>query len=356
MTGDVKVALKMDGLPQVPYTTLGIHRAHSTSTLTVIQDFDKLLSSTSLTSCIFEYTQFIMTIKRAYLVTLTTGHQGRATAEYLLKQGNDVHAFVRHTNSPKAKELEKLGCKIFKGSASQPETIAPAIANCDGIFLSFCPGHENPEANIVKARTYLEAATVAQVSTVVVSTTIHTERNAERSSLYNTRFAIEEVIRNSSIRNKVFLRPAWLMQNYFEPLCDMFFPRFKSDHILDTCFEKGSKISHFDVHDIGKLAAEALVEPDRWNGRSLDLGHEQLDMEVVASTISRATGIKIEVNYLDSSGVLGIDKLAGKTGIYNCQPFNEEKYGLTVTKFEDWVEREKEALQKILAQGQRSKG
>lgn len=309
-----------------------------------------------------------MSSKGTFLVTLATGRQGSSTAACLLKHGHVVHAFVRDKDAPKAKELEKLGCKVFAGSPDDKKTVTPAIAGCQGIFLNLFPQGHDPDANIRQANVILEAATEANVSTVVVSTALNTGRHAELrvsqpnyplSRYYGAKFAIEDAVKNCKIKYKVYLRPGWLMHNYLEPQCESYFPRYITEHILDVAYEKSYKVSHFDPHDIGKFAGASLMWPDKWNGQVVELGNEQLTIEEVAATISKSTEIMVEGNHLNESDVaklkgkaeaLSIERWASKAGMLSCQPGKLEQYGIKLTTFEEWVKREQGALEKLLEQ------
>lgn len=115
-------------------------------------------------------------------------------------------------------------------------------------------------------------------------------------------------------------------------------------------------MSHFDAHDLGELAAAALMSSEQWNGETVELGNEKLGFEAVAATISKATGIQVQVNYLRDDDVNGVDGSAKRiesseesnSSKYICSALDAENYGVKLTSFEDWVEREKVSLQKIL--------
>jgi len=70
-----------------------------------------------------------------FLVTGATGRQGGATARELLKAGAQVHALVRNTSKPAAKELEALGVVLFQGDYSDKAAIEKASAGVKGIFV-----------------------------------------------------------------------------------------------------------------------------------------------------------------------------------------------------------------------------
>jgi nucleoside-diphosphate-sugar epimerase len=67
-----------------------------------------------------------------YFVTGATGFLGGALAKQLRAAGNEVHASVR--NLDKAKELEAIGVKLFKGDVTDKESMRAAMTGVDGVF------------------------------------------------------------------------------------------------------------------------------------------------------------------------------------------------------------------------------
>jgi len=89
-----------------------------------------------------------------FLVTGATGQQGGATARELLKAGVRVHALVRDTSKPAAKELEVLGVVLFQGDYDNVEAINKATVGVKGIFVrvsSFT--HDLPNLTILPSST-----------------------------------------------------------------------------------------------------------------------------------------------------------------------------------------------------------
>ena len=82
---------------------------------------------------LFSYSLTIMSA--TFLVTGATGEQGGATARELLKAGARVHALVRDTSKPAAKELEALGVVLFPGDFADTSAIEKATAGVKGIFV-----------------------------------------------------------------------------------------------------------------------------------------------------------------------------------------------------------------------------
>jgi nucleoside-diphosphate-sugar epimerase len=67
-----------------------------------------------------------------YFVTGATGFVGGVLARKLREQGHEVYASVR--NLEKAKDLQAIGVKLFKGDVTDKESMREAMRGVDGVF------------------------------------------------------------------------------------------------------------------------------------------------------------------------------------------------------------------------------
>jgi len=67
-----------------------------------------------------------------YFITGATGFVGSALARQLRAAGHEVHASVR--NLDKAKELEAVGVKLFRGDVTDKESMREAMRGVDGVY------------------------------------------------------------------------------------------------------------------------------------------------------------------------------------------------------------------------------
>jgi nucleoside-diphosphate-sugar epimerase len=67
-----------------------------------------------------------------YFVTGATGFVGGILAKKLREQGHQIHASVR--DPEKAKDLQAIGVKLFKGDVTDKESMREAMQGVDGVF------------------------------------------------------------------------------------------------------------------------------------------------------------------------------------------------------------------------------
>jgi len=67
-----------------------------------------------------------------YFITGATGFVGGALAQKLREAGHEVRASVR--NIEKAKDLEAIGVKLFKGDVTDKESMREAMTGVDGVY------------------------------------------------------------------------------------------------------------------------------------------------------------------------------------------------------------------------------
>lgn len=314
-----------------------------------------------------------MASKPSYLVTLPTGRQGASTAAELLKHGRVVHALVSDKTSSRAKALEDLGCILFEGNLDDKSTIEPALQGVTGIFLNLRPAQQDPEAEIRQTRNVLDvAASSKTVTSIVVSTAIKAGKHEEYLShdpnyamagFYQSKKGVEDAVRDSDIRFKTFLRPGWLMQNYLEPLWRYQYPSsYQSEHVIEVTYPPGTTAAHFDAADVGKFAAAAFLDPEKFDGHVIELGNEQLTVEVVARTIENATGVKMKTKYLigdedleraKSFYTYGMWQWGLKENHFITNPKDMDQYQIRLTTFDEFARREVDSLKEALNVGKK---
>eukprot|EP01119_Soliformovum_irregulare_P003449 TRINITY_DN13982_c0_g1_i1.p2 TRINITY_DN13982_c0_g1~~TRINITY_DN13982_c0_g1_i1.p2 ORF type:complete len:154 (-),score=41.99 TRINITY_DN13982_c0_g1_i1:379-840(-) len=121
-----------------------------------------------------------------FLVTAATGNQGGSTVRELIRNGAKVHALVRVASKNEAKELEKLGVKLFVGDLNNVEARSAGTVDTLVISTSYYAG-DHPKY-LAEDPNYLTA------------------------NYYASKLGGEEAVRDSGISHWTILRPSWLFQ------------------------------------------------------------------------------------------------------------------------------------------------
>jgi uncharacterized protein YbjT (DUF2867 family) len=223
------------------------------------------------------------------LVTGATGNVGSQVVQQLITSGITPKVAVRSMN--KAESLKKAGAELIEMDLERPETILPALAGVDKVFLvsPFVP-------NMVELTTKaIEAAKQANVQHIVKLSALaqpgialskwHEEMENAIAPARTQGFA-------SSNISFTFLRPNGFMQNFVNAMADT----IKADNAFYLNVGEG-KVSFVDTRDIASVAVAALTTSGH-EGQSYTItGSEALSYTQAAAILSQVLGRTI--NYVD---------------------------------------------------------
>lgn len=175
---------------------------------------------------------------------------------------------------------------------------------------------------------------------------------------HRSKSGVEDVVSKSGIPNITILRPGWLDYQYLAPGCTIQFPEYEKEHVISVSYEKGYKKGHFDPEDVGKFAAAALVQPEKFNGKTIELVNERLSFDEVAEIISRVAGVEVGVRYrseeetreLAASGKLPVleSQLIVKQLEFVIDGSSLEEYGIELGTLEGFLTKHREMLLETL--------
>ena len=97
------------------------------------------------------------TVKKSLFLTGATGYVGSAILKCYLKNSWEITAYLRDSNSQKAKSLRDIGVRIVEGNLDEFEKIAKASENHD-IIIHTANDLSNTDINIETTRALLESA------------------------------------------------------------------------------------------------------------------------------------------------------------------------------------------------------
>lgn len=291
------------------------------------------------------------------LVTGATGKQGGATARALLAAGIPVRALVRDPATEPARAVAALGAELVTGDLRDRDSISRAAAGVRSVFsIQQAPltasgfdfaGEFDQAVNLLEGA---RAAGVPQfVHTSVSGAGRHTEIpgwaegrwDAVAPSL-NTKQAIEEQVRAAGFGRWTIIKPGFFMENFL-PEMAFLFPRGISGGLVSV-LKPDTWLSLAAVADIGRAAAAAIAEPERFDRVELELASDYLSMTEIAEVLSEALGTPLSAPDMteEQAVAAGMPPMGASHAFMNVegQPARPEyarALGIPLTGFGSWA-------------------
>ena len=292
-----------------------------------------------------------------------TGTQGGATARQLLHSGATVHALARDPSSPKAKALEALGVKLWPGDFDNEAALRKATEGAEAVFMNYMPDFTDMGHNLRQAQLLMRiAAEQGTVKQVVYSSGVALDKmlqsplvdpNSLLYALLKSKVDIEEAVQNSGLPSWTILRPANFMANYVNPLAKRQVSGLASTGRWTTANLRDGLMPLVDSHTIGRFSAAALLDPERFGGKVVTYADEFLSMGDVVRKLAEVTGRDLQMVSMSEEEVearKAVDPfVAGQLAMgemYKYVDLDEVRsWGIPLTSFDQFLEREKEAVE-----------
>ena len=147
------------------------------------------------------------------LVAGATGRVGGAATRHLLQSGFETRALVR--SAARGERLRALGAEVAVGDVTRPETLAPALEGCDGVFsaLSSATDRQAREVEYRGNVELLSAAREAGVGRFVYSSALLADHPLSRKvGTFREKARFEEALFGAGDVSATALRPAMFME------------------------------------------------------------------------------------------------------------------------------------------------
>lgn len=240
------------------------------------------------------------------LVTGATGRQGGATARALLAAGVPVRALVRDPTTERARAVAALGATLVTGDLRDRDSVTRAAQGARAVFSVQMPemrgdaidfdGEVDQAAHLIAGA--LAAGVPQFVHTSVSGAGQHTRiagwaegRWAALEPYYAAKSGIQDRVREAGFRHWTLLKPGFFMEN-FELSMRFLFPRGVEGGLV-SLLKPGTALSLTAVDDIGRAAAAAVADPERFHGVELELASDYLTMTEVAAVLSEVLGTEL---------------------------------------------------------------
>ncbi|MFI5953909.1 NmrA family NAD(P)-binding protein [Cryptosporangium sp. NPDC051539] len=245
------------------------------------------------------------------LVIGATGQQGGATARALLAAGVPVRALVRDPGSERAKALTDLGATLVPGDLYDAESLVLPCTGVRAVFSVLRPDFANPEADAerVHARNLVAAAAAAGVHHFVQTSVSGAGRHLDApgwdegrwhrsysdqappiSDYWLSKEEVNDLVRGAGFPAWTIIYPSTFMETFRRPT--VYFEN-RTGNRLVAVVNPETTYALIAVEDIGRAAAAAIMDPDRFNQVELQLAGDVLTFAGIADALSRAWGEQI---------------------------------------------------------------
>ena len=232
-----------------------------------------------------------MESNKTIFVTGATGNQGGAVARNLLARGFHVKALTRNPGSQKAENLKQLGAHLIKGDLDEPSGFAEHLKNVDGIF-SLHSFENGIEKEIKQGIALADLAKQYAIPQFVYSSVIGSDAHTGIPH-WESKFKIENHVKNLGLHYTI-LRPSSLYENFLIPQVQSRILKGK----LVTPANKDTVQQFISAEDIGKISTDIFTNPSLYEGKTMVLAAEELNMQEVATIFSEALNKKITYSKL----------------------------------------------------------
>jgi uncharacterized protein YbjT (DUF2867 family) len=241
------------------------------------------------------------------LVTGATGRQGGAVARRLLERGHRVRAFARSAESSAARELERLGAKVWSGSFDDPDSLWRAARGVDAVFAMSTPLEAGFEAEVRQGLNVLEAARAAGVGHLVYSSVAGADR-ATGIPHFETKAELERRLAGLNLSYTV-LAPVAFMESLFAPRMQAALGR----GALTVALPPSRPLQQLALADLASCVALVLEQRERFLGRRIEIASDELTGVEQARILSEVCGREIRCLELPLERTRGLGEDAALT-------------------------------------------
>jgi len=251
-----------------------------------------------------------MADKKIIAVVGATGAQGGGLARAILNDKSSqfaVRAITRDVNSPKAKELAKLGAEVVVANVDDVESLKKAFKGAYGAYcVTFFWDHFSAEKEVVEAGAMARAAKEAGLQHVIWSTFEDTRKlvplSDNRMPTLQGKYKVAH-FDGKAEANHLFtdlsVPTTFLLTSfYWENL--IYFgagPKKGPDGKLAITFPLGeTKMPSMSAEDIGKCAYGIFKGGKEYIGKTVGVSGEHLSGTQMATTLSKVLGQEVKYN------------------------------------------------------------
>jgi uncharacterized protein YbjT (DUF2867 family) len=232
-----------------------------------------------------------------HVVLGATGHTGQAAAESLLELGREVRVVVR--DAARGEAWKARGAEVAVADAADAAALTAALAGAEGAYVLVPPQYGVDDMLAAQKRIIEALAGAVQrsgVPHVVLLSSIGAQRASGTGPIVTLHRA-EEALRKSA-KSLTALRAGFFLENWIP-----FLGAVREKNVLPSFIPSDRSVPMVATHDIGRTAADLLLEP-RAGVRVVELsGPRDLTPKDVADALGRRVGHAVRVEPLPLEAV-----------------------------------------------------
>ena len=278
---------------------------------------------------------------KTVLITGATGKQGGATLRHLARMGGfRLRALTRKPDGDAAKALTALGAEVVAGDLDDAASVERALAGVWGVFAVQNTWEAGVEKEEEQGKRVAQLARAKGVQHFVYSS-VGSAHKKTGIPHFENKFRVEQTVKTLGFPSHVIIRPVFFMENLPSPWF------LNGDHLV-TALKPATKLQMIAADDIGKFAAKAFVEADKWNRLELDIAGDAATMPEAAAALSELTGrtityqpipiAAVRQNSADMAAMLEwFDAVGYSADIASL----ETRFGIRPLTLKEWIREQK---------------
>jgi uncharacterized protein YbjT (DUF2867 family) len=270
------------------------------------------------------------------LITGITGQQGGSVARALSGKGLRLCGMTRKPRGDAARAAESRGIEIVEGDLNDADSLRRALEGVASVFAVQNTWEAGVDVEEEQGTRLASLAKEEGVEQFVYGSVGSADRETGISH-FDVKARIEQAVRDLGFKYSGIVRPVYFMENLIS--------RGSLDgNQLTTALPPTAVVQMIAVDDIGKYVAPFFLEPERFNGREVDIAGDQVTMPQAAATMATAFSRPIELVQISLDEVRAVsDDIAimtewlGRVGYDADIEATAKEFGVTPTSLETWA-------------------
>ena len=289
----------------------------------------------------------------------STGSQGGSVIRALLKSNDyKIRAISRNPNSDKAKSLASLkNVSVEQGDLDDPSSLDKCLKDCYGTFLVTDFSTHFTHTETKQGTTLIDSALKNNLKHFVFSGLEDVQSQIGKPCLhFDYKAKIEEYgLKHGDKINFTSIR----LPAYYQVFTSMLLHKLKPNEYLLTFPMSDKPLYLMNVDDLGECVKRVLDSPDKFKSKIVPVAGDKLTGEQIASVLSKHLAPNkfmygnVSLEKFLAFGFPGVEDLTNMFEYYQTGKMvrdieNTKKLNKNVVTFDQWVEQNKEQINKSL--------